>query len=80
MDNEIALKKVTTDNVKGVSLIDLAHRLNYIMKTQQNLEIEYNIIVYELWERIPDLKNDCNIQPKTMKKAFVPNNGGKNEL
>lgn len=80
MDNEIALKKVTTNNVKGVSLIDLAHRLNYIMKTQQDLELEYNIIVYELWERLPHLKDDCNIQPITMKKTFTSHNGGRDGI
>lgn len=53
------------------SILDLAYRLNDILKERKELEIqindldkEYNDIVYELWNRIPSLKEDANIQPK----------------
>ena len=31
---------------------------------KQKLDNEYNEIIYELWNRIPSLKDDVNIQPK----------------
>lgn len=51
--------------MKDKTIYELATRLNQIMIEQQRLEIEYNQIVYELWERIPSLKEDVDIQPKT---------------
>ena len=56
-------------DLKQVPLIDLAHRLNQIEKEKQNLDLEYNQIIYELWERIPPLKEDENMQPKIIKKG-----------
>lgn len=64
------------DNIKDIPLIDLAHRLNQIRTEQQKLDMEYNQIVYELWDRIPSLENDENIKPKVIKKGSV--NNGKN--
>lgn len=55
-------------DLKDVPLIDLAHRLNQIRVEQQKLELEHNLIVNELWERIPSLKDDENIQPKKIKR------------
>lgn len=55
-------------DLKNIPLIDLAHRLNQIRVEQQKLELEYNLIVNELWERIPSLKDDENIQPKKIKR------------
>lgn len=50
---------------------ELAERLNAIMIEQYRLEMkmnelnnEHNEIVYELWKRLPHLKDDPNIQPK----------------
>ncbi|MBQ2870335.1 hypothetical protein IJE86_01395 [bacterium] len=50
--------------MKDKSIKDLVDRINQIMVEMNNLEMEYNQIVYELWDRIPSLKDDVNIQPK----------------
>lgn len=57
------------------TIFQLAMRLNEIMKEQNSLGVstpeldeEYNAIVYELWGRIPSLKDDVNLQPKTKVK------------
>ena len=55
--------------MKDKTLFELANRLNEIEQEKYKLDLEYNKIVNELWERIPTLKNDKNIQPK--KKARV---------
>ncbi len=61
-----------------VSLLKLANRLNEIEIQRQQISLknidnehkmkilneEYDEIVYELWNRIPSLKDDANIQPK----------------
>lgn len=41
---------------------ELVNRLNEIRVEQQKLELEYNRIIKELWDIIPNLKNDPNIQ------------------
>ena len=58
--------------MKNKTILELVNRLNEIMVERNKLEIrlmeldrEYDEIVYELWERIPSLKDDENIQPKT---------------
>lgn len=56
-------------DLKQMDLIDLVTRFNEIRKEQQELEIEHNAIVMELWERIPKLKDDVNIQPKVIKRG-----------
>lgn len=56
-------------DIKQTPLINLAHRLNEIEKEKQKLDLEYNLIVNELWERIPSLKYDENLQPKVIKKG-----------
>lgn len=56
-------------NLKETPLIDLAHRLNQIEIEKQKLDIEYNLIVNELWDRVPRLKDDVNLQPKVIKKG-----------
>lgn len=64
--------------MKNKSIKELVFRLNDILKEQQQLEIkqitlkqeqdklnkEYNEIVYELWDRIPSLKEDADMQPR----------------
>ena len=50
--------------MKDKTILELAIRLNQIEKELDELQIEYNIIVQELWERIPTTKNDDNIQMK----------------
>lgn len=64
--------------MKNKSIKELVFRLNDILREQQQLGIEmigleqknnklneeYTAIVYELWERIPSLKDDADLQPK----------------
>lgn len=57
------------------SILQLAQRLNEIEIEKNSLEIklmelnkEYNEIVYELWGRIPSLKEDVDMQPKELVK------------
>lgn len=64
--------------MKNKSIKELVFRLNEILKEQQQLGIkqitleeeqdklnqEYNEIVYELWNRIPSLKDEPDIQPR----------------
>lgn len=50
--------------MKDKTILELAIRLNQIEKELNELQIEYNVIVQELWERIPTTKNDDNIQMK----------------
>ena len=57
--------------MKDKSVYELATRLNELTKELNTLELreitligEYDEIVYELWRRIPTLKEDADIQPK----------------
>lgn len=57
--------------MKNKTTFELASRLNEITKELNTLEFkeatllkEYNEIVMELWERIPNLKDSPDIQPK----------------
>ena len=57
--------------MKDKSVFELATRLNELTKELNNFELreitlinEYDEIVYELWRRIPTLKDDVDIQPK----------------
>lgn len=64
--------------MKNKSIKELVFRLNEILKEQQQLGIkqmtlveaqdklnkEYNEIVYELWNRIPSLKDEPDLQPR----------------
>ena len=61
--------------MKSKSILQLAKRLNEIAIEKNNLDLklmeldkEYNDIVYELWGRIPSLKNDVDMQPKVKVK------------
>lgn len=64
--------------MKDKSVFELATRLNELTKELNNLELreitlinEYDETVYELWRRIPTLKDDVDIQPK--RKVRVKN-------
>ena len=50
---------------------------------KMELEKEYNLIVYELWRRIPSLETNVNIQPKSRKRVKDEfkkyKNGGKTD-
>lgn len=70
------------EDLKNKSTLLLAFRLNEIMKEQQGLEMsllmldkEFNAIVYELWDRIPKLRNDEDLQPKKRVKEKCDNFG-----
>lgn len=61
--------------MKNKSILQLATRLNEIEIERNKLELkmmdlnkEYNEIVYELWGRIPSLKDDIDMQPKVKVK------------
>ena len=52
-------------------MFDLVMRLNNITRELDGLALqemalvkEYDEIVYELWQRVPDLKDNPDIQPK----------------
>lgn len=54
---------------------ELVERLNQIMIEQYQLEMkmneldnEHNNIIYELWKRLPHLKDSPDIQPKKRTK------------
>ena len=46
----------------------LVTRLNEIRAEQTKLDIEYNEIAHALWDMIPSLKDDPNIQLKKVKE------------
>ena len=50
--------------MKDKTVLELATRLNEIDKQLNELQIEYNRIVKELWARIPATRTDENIQMK----------------
>lgn len=52
--------------MKNKTTLQLACRLNEIERELYDLDIEYNSIVQELWNRIPSLKDDVNIQKKKL--------------
>lgn len=55
------------EELTTMPLIDLVNRLNKINKDLQDLQIEYNLIIEELWERIPPLTTDQNMQKRKIK-------------
>lgn len=50
--------------MKDKTTKELVMRMNEINKELDILQIEYNRIVKELWDRIPTTKTDDNIQMK----------------
>ena len=56
-------------NLKTWTVYDLAMRLNMIMVEQQQLDLEHNAIVQELWDRIPSVKDSPDVQPKVRKRV-----------
>lgn len=56
------------NDLKDETTFNLATRLNEMEQEKQKLDIEYNKIVMELWNRVPSLKDDVNLQPKIIKK------------
>lgn len=60
---------VNDNSLKSKSIYELAMRLNMIMVEQQQLDLEHNRIVQELWDRIPSVKESPDIQPKVRKRV-----------
>ena len=70
--------------MKDKTTLELAQRLNEILKLTQSAELEklridhtirqlddeWDKICYELWERIPKLQNDTDIRPKRRVKQL----------
>ena len=54
--------------MRNKTTLALANRINEIEKEIFNLEVEYNLIVRELKRRLPNLKDDENLQPKVLKR------------
>lgn len=50
---------------------DLVFRLSEIEREKFKLDLEYNKIVQELWDRIPSLKDDVNLQPKETLEILI---------
>lgn len=72
--------------MKDKSTLDLANRLNAIMKEQNDmmlreiqLEREFNEIVYELWRRYPNLKDSADLQPIVRSRRKGDNDGRNRE-
>ena len=55
-------------NIKETPLIDLLHEIDKIEKDIEKLITIRNEIIFELWERIPNLENEEEFQPKVLKK------------
>lgn len=54
--------------MKEKTILELANRLNEIEIERNKLDLEFNMIVNELWQRIPSLKEDINLQKKKVRK------------
>lgn len=68
---------MTNEELKEKTTFELATRLNEIMKEQNALDLEFNSIVYELWDRVPSLKEDVNIQPTIRKRGSNEHKGSR---
>ena len=55
--------------MKDKTLYELANRINEIEVQRMILDIEYNQIIYEIWDRLPQLKGDPSLQLKKIKKV-----------
>ena len=55
--------------MKDKTLYELANRINEIELQRMILDIEYNQIIYEIWDRLPQLKGDPSLQLKKVKKV-----------
>ena len=55
------------ENLKEKSIRELADRLNQIMVERDKLYIEYSQILEELYERLPNLKDNNNLKLQKIK-------------
>lgn len=63
------------EDMHNKSVIALANRLSEINIERDKLDMEELKIMHELWDRIPSLKDDVNMQPRVKVKSL----GGGNE-
>ena len=56
------------EDLKSKTVKELADRLNAIMVARNQLDLEYNKVVLELWERIPSLKGNANLELKEVRE------------
>ena len=56
-------------NIKKTPLIDLLDRIDYIDKKVESLMIERDKIVFELWDRFPNSKEEDEFQPKVLRRV-----------
>lgn len=56
----------TVDLVNKLGFID--KRLKQIEFEKEALETEYNLIIQELWNRVPSLENTDEFKPKVLRK------------
>ena len=59
--------------IEDATLFELCTRLNEINKEIDALEMEHNKIIKEMWERIPSLKEDVNVQQKKKERKYENN-------
>ena len=59
------------EELKRKTIKELADRLNEIMLEENELGMEYNMIVRELQERLPNLKEDEDFQLKNNERQEV---------
>lgn len=55
--------------MKNKSNMELVTRLSEIDREIDKLQIEYNQIIKEIWDRIPSLKGDENLQCKVRRRV-----------
>ena len=58
------------EDLTNESVYNLAKRINQIEYEIRQLEMEYNTILSELHRRLPNLKDDKNLQPKVLRKIY----------
>lgn len=76
------------EDLKKLSVYELSMELNNIIKAKSNINIGeleilaldqmWNNVVMELWERIPSLKSDADIQPVLINTPGVLDADGEN--
>lgn len=55
-------------DLNNESVYKMVVRINQIEYEIRQLEMEYNTILSELHRRLPNLKDDKNLQPKVLRK------------
>lgn len=66
----MVITMLSKEELQSMTVAQLCHKLNALMVERNQLEMklnatneDFNAIVYELWERIPGLQDDSDIQP-----------------